>query len=108
MPRSNLISLAFRDLIDDVTYHVVGLAHGAFDLVCLLALGSVIYVSSIDTADAGLGVRPMFGIQASMDGSLGASVSSSHAPSSCALTNDLLASDHRSCITAMLLVPVGI
>ena len=108
MLRSNLISLAFRDLIDDVAYHAVGLAHGAFNLICLLALGSVIYVSSIDSADAGLGVRPMFGIQASVDGSFGALVSSSHAPSSCGLTNDLLASDHRSCITATLLDPIGI
>ena len=104
----NLISSVFGDFVDDVTYHAVNLMHGAFDLVCLLALGLVVYASSIDAANAGLGSRPMFGVQATVDGTHGAAVNSSHAPSSCSLTNDLLASAHRSCITAMVLEPIGI
>ncbi len=108
MPRPNLFSQAIHDLVDDVAYHCVNLAHGAFDLVCLLALGLVVYTSSIDAANVGLGARPMFGVQASIDGSHGVAVNSSHAPSSCSLTNDLLPSADRSCITAMVLEPIGI
>ena len=104
----SLISQAFHDLADDVVYHAVNLAHGTFDLVCLLALGLVVYASSIDAANAGLGARPIFGVQASIDATHGAAINSSHAPSSCSLTNDLLPSIHRSCITAMVLEPIGI
>ena len=59
MPRETLMSQAVHDLMDDVAYHAVNLAHGAFDLVCLLALGMIVYASSIDSANAGLGARPM-------------------------------------------------
>ena len=45
---------------------------------------------------------------ASIEGRHGVAVNSSHAPTSCSLTNDLLASDHRTCITAMVLEPYGI
>ena len=116
MPRPNLISAAFHDLVDDIAYHAVNLTHGVFDLVCLLALGMVVYASSIDAANAGLGGRPPFGVQATIDATHGAAVnsthgaavSSSHAPTSCSLTNDLLSSAHRSCITATVLEPIGI
>ena len=108
MPRPNLISAAFHDLVDDIAYHAVNLTHGVFDLVCLLALGMVVYASSIDAANAGLGGRPPFGVQATIDATHGAAVNSSHAPTSCSLTNDLLSSAHRSCITASVLEPIGI
>lgn len=108
MPRPSPISQAFHDLADDLAYHAVNLTHGVFDLVCLLALGMVVYASSLDAANAGLGSRPLFGVQASIDGSHGAAVTSSHAPTSCSLTNDLLPSQHRSCITAMVLEPLNI
>ena len=108
MPRPTLISQAFHDLADDLAYHAVNVAHGAFDLVCLLALGLVVYASSIDAANAGFTGRPLFGVQARIDAAHGAALNSSHAPSSCSLTNDLLPSDHRSCITAMVLEPIGI
>jgi hypothetical protein len=108
MPRPTLISQALHDLMDDVAYHAVNLTRSAFDLVCLLALGMVVYTSSIDSANAGLGARPMFGVQASVEGTHGAAINSSHAPSSCSLTNDLLSAEHRTCITAMVLEPYGI
>lgn len=107
MPRPSLISDALADLVDDVAYHAVNLAHGAFDLICLLALGLIVYASSIDTASASLDGRPMFGVQASAQGHPGAAINPSHAPTSCSLTNDLLAGDHHTCITAMVLVPIG-
>ena len=108
MPSPTLISQAVHDLMDDVAYHAVNLTHSAFDLICLLALGMVVYASSIDSANAGLGSRPMFGVQASIEGTHGVAINSSHAPSSCSLTNDLLPSAHRTCITAMVLEPYGI
>ena len=108
MPRQTLISSALHDYADDIGYHAVNLVRGAFDLICLLALGLVVYASSIDAANAGLGARPLFGVQASIDASHGAAVNASHAPSSCSLTNDLLPFAHRSCITAMVLDPAGI
>jgi hypothetical protein len=106
MPRSTLFMSAVRDLGDDIAYHVVGLAHGAFDLMCVLALGMLVYASGIDTANAGLQGRPMFGVQASIDGTNGVGVTSSHAPTSCSLTNDLLPSGHNDCITAVVLDPL--
>ena len=108
MPRPSPISEAFRDLVDDVAYRAVNLAHGTFDLICMLALGLVVYSTSIDAANAGFENRPMFGVQAKVDGRHGAAVNSSHAPTSCSLTNDLLPSDHRTCITAMVLEPIGL
>ncbi len=106
MSRSNMFTSAVRDLGDDIAYHAMGLAHGAFDLVCVMALGLVVYATGIDEANAGLQGRPMFGVQASIDGTTGIGVSSSHAPTSCSLTNDLLASAHGDCITAMVLDPL--
>ncbi len=100
MPRPSLISSAFRDHVDDIAHHAVNLTHGVFDLVCMLALGLVVFASSFDTAsldagNAGLTGRPLFAVQASQS------------PSSCSLTNDLLPAAHRSCITAMVLEPIG-
>jgi hypothetical protein len=104
MPRPTFL----RDLADDAVYHAVNLAHGAFDLLCLVALGLVVYASSIDVANAGLGSRPLFGVQANVAATHGAAVNPSHAPSSCSLTNDLLASPHQSCIISLILEPTDI
>ncbi len=107
MPRSTLLSQAIQDVADDVVYHAVNIAHGVFELICLTAVGLVVYASSIDPANAGLGGRALFGVQAAIEVNPGSAVNASHAPTSCGLTNDLLASDHRSCITAMMLEPLG-
>jgi hypothetical protein len=40
--------LAFRDLIDDVAYHGTNVVQGAFDLLCLAALGACLYVASLN------------------------------------------------------------
>lgn len=96
------------DLAEDVVWHGTRLAQGGFDLVTLMLLGALIYMTSIDSAAAGLKSRPLFGVQASVAGAAGVVLTSSHAPTSCGLTNDLLASDHRSCITAMVLEPANI
>ena len=103
MPRVSLLRSALCDLGDDIAHHGMSLAHGAFDLTCVLALGLLVYATGIDSADAGQGARPLFGVQARIDATPGAAVNSSHAPTSCGLTNDLLASPHRDCITAMVL-----
>ena len=108
MPRPTSTTNVLQDLFDDIGYHAVNLATGAFDLICLVALGLVVYASSIDAANAGLGGRPMFGVQARIEATHGAAINSSHAPTSCSLTNDLLPATHRTCITAMVLEPIGI
>ncbi len=107
MSRANLITEAFHDLSDDIADRAVRLAHGTFDLICLTALGLVVYASTIGAADAGLHGRPIFGVQAAIEGAAGVAVTASHAPTSCGLTNDLLASAHRDCITALVLQPMG-
>ena len=48
MPGSSPFSAAFRDLIDDVAYHGGNLVQGAFDFVCLLALGATVYAAALD------------------------------------------------------------
>lgn len=96
------------DLGEDVVWHGTRLVQGSLDLVTLAVLGTLIYLNSFDPASAGLKGRPMFGVQARADGAAGVVLTSSHAPTSCGLTNDLLASDHRSCITAMVLEPSDI
>lgn len=103
MPRSNLIKDALADLGDDVAIVAGNLVHRAFDVLCLAALGMTIYVSGIDTANAGLHGKVLFGVQARVAGSVGIAVNASQAPTSCQLNNDLLASEHRSCTQAMIL-----
>lgn len=98
----------FSELGEDVIWHGTRLVQSSLDLVTLAVLGTLIYLSSFDPASAGLKGRPMFGVQARADGAAGVVLTSSHAPTSCGLTNDLLASDHRSCITAMVLEPSDI
>ncbi len=105
MPRSNLLKDALSDLGEDIAFHAGSLVHRAFDGLVLLALGLLVYVSTIDTASAGLHGRVMFGVRAEVSGTVGIIVNASQAPSSCHLTNDLLPSEHRSCTQAMILEP---
>ena len=58
MPRPNTLTLAVRDLCDDIAYHTVNLANGAFDLACVAAVAALIYASSLDTASRALASRP--------------------------------------------------
>ena len=97
-----------RDFVDDIAYHAGNLIHRAFDLTCLLAFGLLIYVTGIDSANAGQNRSPIFGIQASIVGTAGLAVSSSHAPTVCSLTLDLLPSRHRSCTNALILDPTSL
>ncbi len=108
MSRSSLFKDALSDLGEDIAFHAGNLLHRAFDGLCLLALGLLIYVTGIDPANAGLHSRPLFGVQASIAGSVGVAINASHAPSSCGLTNDLLPSTHRSCTHALMLDPAEI
>lgn len=108
MSHQNLFKCALCDLADDLAYHAGNLVHRAFDILCLLALGMLVYVTGIDPANAGLHSRPLFGVQASIAGTSGIAVSASHAPTACGLTNDLIASAHRSCTDAMVLDPAEI
>lgn len=96
-----------RELGEDVAYYAGALIHRAFDLTCLLALGLLVYVSGIDSANADQHRRPIFGIQASIAGTPGLAVTSSHAPTACNLTLDLFNSPHHSCIQSMILDPIG-
>ncbi len=108
MPRSDPFTDALRDLAEDIAYHTGNLLRRAFDLTCLLALGLLVYATSFDPANAGLHGRPLFGVQAAVVGSLGVAVNASHAPTACALTNDLLAAPHRNCTNALVLQPAEI
>jgi hypothetical protein len=108
MSRSNPLKEALLDLGDDIAYHAGNLLHRAFDLIFLLALGLLIYVTSIDPANAGFEGRAIFGVQARIAGTAGVAVNSSHAPTSCHLTNDLRASPNRSCTQALILQPMDI
>ena len=108
MSQPNLFKAALADLGEDIAFHAGNLLHRAFDAVCLLALGLLIYVTSIDPASAGLHSRPLFGVSARIAVSVGVAVNSSHAPTACSLTNDLLSAAHRSCTHAMILEPLDI
>lgn len=102
----------FRDGLaefgEDTLWHATRLAQGSLDLVTLAVAGLLIYLTTFNAAEAGLHSRPLFGVQASAGGVAGVALSSSHAPTSCGLTNDLLASAHRSCIDTLVLEPAAI
>lgn len=102
------ISQALADFGDDVLWHLTRFAQGSMDLVTLAIVGGLIYLATLDAASAGLQGRAMFGVQATADGIAGVALASSHAPTSCGLTNDLLATDHRSCLHALVLEPAAI
>ncbi|MEO6299070.1 MAG: hypothetical protein ABIV25_09350 [Paracoccaceae bacterium] len=108
MSVSNLFKDALGDLGDDIAYHAVKLVRWAFDVLCLLALGLLCFATNIDSANAGLHSRPIFGVHAHVAGSVGVAVTASHAPTSCHMTNDLLDAAHRSCTNAMILEPANI
>ena len=108
MSGSDLFKDALSDLGDDIAYHATNVVRWVFDVLSLLALGLLCYVTSIDTANAGLHSRPIFGVHAHIAGSVGVAVNASHAPTSCHMTNDLLDAAHRSCTEAMILEPANI
>ena len=108
MSQPDPFKAALVDLGEDIAFHAGNLLHRAFDAVCLLALGLLIYVTSIEPASAGLHSRPLFGVSARIAVSVGVAVNSSHAPTACSLTNDLLSAAHRSCTHAMILEPLDI
>lgn len=103
MPNTGIL----REFVEDVAYHAGNLVHRAFDLLCLLAMGMLIYVSGIDSANADQHRHPIFGVQASITGAAGLAVTASHAPTACSLTLDLLPSRHQSCITTLILEPMS-
>ena len=105
MARDTFMQDVLADLGEDISFHLGALLHRAFDGVCLLALGLLIYASGIDQADAGMHRHIEFTVEARIDGQAGAAVNSSHAPSFCSLNNDLMPTLHRSCTTALELEP---
>ncbi len=108
MTRNMVFGEFLTDLGEDVVWHLTRAAQGSLDLVTIALVGGLIYLTSLDPAAAGLHGRPMFAVGASVQGSVGIELTSSHAPTSCGLTNDLLASPHRSCAAAMVLEPAAI
>jgi hypothetical protein len=50
MPRPHTLSLAIRDLCDDIAWHTVNLANGAFDLACVVAVAALVFASGLDSA----------------------------------------------------------
>lgn len=64
MPRPNTLARAARDLCDDIAWHSVNLANGAFDLACVLALGALVYTSGLPPTIAPFEVRPQADQQA--------------------------------------------
>lgn len=93
---------------EDMLWHLTRIAQGSIDLVTLALVGVLIYLTTINAAEAGMHGRPLFAVQARIEGTAGVAVASSHAPTSCGLNNDLLASAHRSCTHALLLEPADI
>ena len=102
------ISQRLAEFGEDVLWHLTRFAQGSLDLATLAMVGVLITLASLDAADAGLHGRPMFAVQATAEAVAGAALASSHAPTSCGLTNDLLASAHRSCVRALVLEPAAI
>lgn len=50
MPRPHTLSLALRDLCDDIAWHTVNLANGAFDLACVVAVAAFVLATGADPA----------------------------------------------------------
>lgn len=98
MPGSSPLSAAFRDMIDDVAYHGGNLVQGAFDLVCLLALGATVYAASLDKGAPAFAPGP--DIQASA--SAPAAAVSQPSATCVALTEAAQPLDH-GCITLQVL-----
>lgn len=84
MPRPNTLTLAVRDLCDDIAYHCINLANGAFDLACVVAAAALIYASSLDTASGVVASRPS---------------ADAHTAKTCVLAKP-------DCITAEILAPL--
>jgi hypothetical protein len=63
MPRPNPLTLAVRDLCDDIAWHAVNLANGVFDLACVVAFGALVFASGLETP-ANPDARPLADQQA--------------------------------------------
>ncbi len=83
MPRPNTLTLALRDLCDDIAHHIVTLAHGAFDLACVVAVAALVFASGLEQAKTT--TRPEAAVQA-------------HTVKACPLAKS-------DCITAQVLAP---
>lgn len=108
MTRNVLSNDYLVELSEDVIWHLARFGQGSMDLVTLLLIGGLVSFTTLHAAEAGSHRRPMFGVSAQLQGSAGIALTSSHAPTSCALTNDLLASPHSSCTAALMLTPAAI
>jgi len=62
-PKPTAFSLAVRDLCDDIAYHTVNLANGAFDLACVVAFAALVFASGLETPALAEG-RPLADQQA--------------------------------------------
>lgn len=98
MPGSRLFSEALRDLVDDLAYHGENLVQGAFDFVCLMALGAAVYAASLDNG------APAFGADLDVQASTAApaALPALGAATCVALTEAAPALDH-GCITSQVL-----
>lgn len=90
---------------EDLLYHATRLAQGGLDLVTLLVLGLLAYMTGMAQMPEAHGV---LGLQARVEVSAGATLATGDAPSSCGLTNDLLDMAHRSCIHTLVLEPAAL
>lgn len=98
MPELNPVSLALRDLMDDVVYHGTNLVQGAFDLVCMAALGACVYAASLDGIPAPA-ARP----DLAQIGTLPDSALPGAAPALCLAFSDPTLPADSGCITALVL-----
>jgi hypothetical protein len=98
MPGDNLVSLALRDVVDDVVYHGTNVAQGAFDLVCMTALSACFYAASLDGTTLPLLQPGMTQVSAIPESLLPAD-----APALCLALSDLALGADGGCISAMVL-----
>lgn len=98
MPGLNPVSLALRDLFDDVVYHGTNLVQGAFDLVCMAALGACVYAASLEGTPTPMAQPDLAQIRVLPENAL-----PGDAPALClALSGPTLPTD-SGCITALVL-----
>lgn len=97
MPATTLFSQALQDLVEDAVYHGTNLVQGAFDLVCLVALGATVYAGAMDSrASAGTTV-PAMEVQASVGAP---ALPPGDLPATCVALSDALTPLGNGCITA--------
>lgn len=98
MPGDSLVSLALRDVLDDVVYHGTNFAQGAFDLVCMTALGACFYAASLDAGPETLTSPDLAQVSAASDGLL-----PGVAPALCLAMSEPMRPADVGCITALVL-----